>query len=62
MGLSYSGNFVFDKVEIISADGVPIEVGQQVVQITIFEDTFNAALHGEIIFNDISIYKINYLS
>ena len=52
MGLSYSGNFVFDKVEIISAAGDPIEVGQQVVQITIFEDTFNAALHGEIIFND----------
>ena len=49
---SYAGAFEFEKVEIIASDGVPMEVSKQVIQITIFEDTFNAALHGEIIFND----------
>ena len=52
MSLSFAGEFEFEKVEIIAADGVTIDVKSQVMQITIFEDTFNAALHGEITFND----------
>ena len=52
MEASYSGAFEFEKVEIIGADGVPIDIRTQVIQITIFEDTFNAALHGEIVFTD----------
>ena len=52
MDESHSGAFEFEKVEIIAADGVPIDIRTQVIQITIFEDTFNAALHGEIVFTD----------
>ena len=49
---TYAGDFVLEKIEIIGADGIAIDVSKQVVQITIFEDTFNAALHGEIILGD----------
>ena len=52
MQKTYSGHFSFERVEIISSDGTAVEISNQVVQITIFEDTFNAAIHGEITFND----------
>ena len=49
---TYAGDFILDKIEIIAADGNAVDITLQAVSVTIFEDTFNTALHGEIIFGD----------
>lgn len=49
---SYSGDFTLEKIEIIAVDGNTVDITLTVVSVTIFEDTFNSALHGEIMFGD----------
>ena len=50
--IDYAGEFTLELAEIIGHNGRPINVTGETVDIDIYEDIQNPALHGSIAVND----------
>ena len=47
-----AGEFVIETAVIVTAAGKDVDVVEEIIDITIYEDTLNAVLSGSIIFRD----------